>query len=375
VILKLTVLLILACLADLGLRRAPAALRHLMWCLALVSALVLPVGALYAPRIAGGAFVIHASSSAGALLASPAARFDWVMAMYLAGVAVLLSRLALDIVAANRLVRASRASVMPGVRVSDSATVPFAWGKIVVPETFENSPAVVAHELAHIERGDMWTSILARVACAVYWFHPLVWWAASRVRLEADRACDDAVLRRGFSDAGYAEDLVVAARSFAPSALAPGAVQRSELEIRVRHILADGVNRRKLGAAACCVAVLICIAVVSPLAVLSQQNTPLQGDEKVYRMSDGITPPRVLSKLDPEYTEDARAAKISGSVLLSLVVGSDGVARDIQVKQSLDPGLDANAVTAVQQWKFQPGTKSGEAVNVNATIEVNFRLL
>ena len=70
-----------------------------------------------------------------------------------------------------------------------------------------------------------------------------------------------------------------------------------------------------------------------------------------------------------------RAAKISGTVLLTLVVGSDGVARDIQVKRSLDPGLDANAIAAVQQWKFQPGTKDGEAVSVLATIEINYRLL
>ena len=68
-------------------------------------------------------------------------------------------------------------------------------------------------------------------------------------------------------------------------------------------------------------------------------------------------------------------AKIQGSVLLSVVIGSDGVARDIQVKQGLDSGLDNNAIAAVQNWKFQPGTKDGQPVRVQATIEVNFRLL
>ena len=50
------------------------------------------------------------------------------------------------------------------------------------------------------------------------------------------------------------------------------------------------------------------------------------------------------------------------------------VARDITVVRSLEPGLDDKAVSAVQQWKFQPGAKDGQAVDVKATIEVNFRL-
>jgi TonB family protein len=376
VILKLTVLLILACLADAALRRATAALRHLMWCLTLVSALALPLAGWYAPRIAGSAFVIRGSAAIGSLMASPAAKFNWVIPIYLAGVAVLLIRLALDVLAANRIVRESQATSLPRVRVSDRAIVPFAWGSIVVPAAFDRSPAVIAHEAAHIERGDVWTSLMARVACAVYWFHPLVWWAAARMRLEADRACDDAVLRSGFGDVGYADELVGIARSFAPSILAPGAVKKSQLELRVRHILAGGVDRRKLGFAAVVVAALTCIAVFSPLAALSQQfSQPAKGKLKIYKMSDGMTPPRVLYKLEPQYTEDARAAKISGPVILMLVVGSDGVARDIQVKQSLDPGLDQSAINAVQRWKFQPGVKDGQAVDVMATIEVNFRLL
>jgi periplasmic protein TonB len=117
------------------------------------------------------------------------------------------------------------------------------------------------------------------------------------------------------------------------------------------------------------VAVLICAAVFSPLAALSQQM-----DEKVYRVSKGMSAPRVLAKVDPQYTREARDAKISGTVLLSIVVGSDGVARDVKVIRSLDSGLDERAVFAVQQWKFQPGVRDGAAVSVRATIEVNFRL-
>ena len=99
-----------------------------------------------------------------------------------------------------------------------------------------------------------------------------------------------------------------------------------------------------------------------------------QSDDKTYRVGNGVSAPKVLKKSDPIYTQGATDSKIEGTVLLTIVVGSDGVARDIQVVRSLDAGLDSAAMAAVQNWQFQPGTKDGQAVSVKATIEVNFRL-
>lgn len=366
--LKLTVLMGFACLVDLMLRKAPAALRHLVWSLALASALLLPVGGLYAPRIAGPAFVIETAAVAGAMTIPE--QFNWIFAIYCAGVLVMLVRLGLDVLAANRLVRGARTTSLPGVLVSDDAVVPFAWGSIVVPSGLESWDAVVAHERAHLERRDVWTSLMARLACAVYWYHPLVWWAAGRMRLEADRACDDAVLRGGFRETGYAQNLVEIAKTFGTSVLAPGAVRRSQLEVRVRHILAGGVDRRRAGAAATGVAVALALFVLGPLSAISLQRA----EAKVYRVGDGISAPGLISKVDPQYSQKAKAAKIQGPVILALVVGADGLAHDIQVKKGLEPGLDANAIAAVRKWKFRPGAKAGTAVNVKATIEVNYKL-
>jgi len=102
---------------------------------------------------------------------------------------------------------------------------------------------------------------------------------------------------------------------------------------------------------------------------------PLAAGESIYRVGGGVAAPSVIFKKDPEYTEEARKAKWSGSVLLSLVVDKEGLARNIQVVHSLGLGLDEKAIEAVQQWKFKPGTKAGEPVNVVATIEINFKLL
>jgi periplasmic protein TonB len=114
---------------------------------------------------------------------------------------------------------------------------------------------------------------------------------------------------------------------------------------------------------------LISLIALAAGVALCQQNS-----DTVVKMGPGVTAPKVLQKVEPAYTKEATDAKIEGTVLLTVVIGSDGVARDIQVKRNLDPGLDNNAIAAVQSWRFQPGTKDGWAVNVAATIEVNFHL-
>ncbi len=99
------------------------------------------------------------------------------------------------------------------------------------------------------------------------------------------------------------------------------------------------------------------------------------GGGPVFRVGGGVSSPVVVVKIDPEYSEEARKVKLSGSVLLAIVVDTEGRARDIHVAKSLGMGLDEKAIEAVEKWRFKPGMRNGQAVNVRATIEVNFRLL
>jgi periplasmic protein TonB len=94
-----------------------------------------------------------------------------------------------------------------------------------------------------------------------------------------------------------------------------------------------------------------------------------------YRIGGGVSPPSILFKVEPEYSEEARKAKFQGTVLLYVVVDEKGLPRDIKVLRPLGLGLDQKAVEAVEKWKFTPGKKDGKPVPVQAQIEVNFRLL
>jgi TonB family protein len=93
------------------------------------------------------------------------------------------------------------------------------------------------------------------------------------------------------------------------------------------------------------------------------------------RVGGGVTAPSLIFKAEPQYTEEARAAKVSGTVLLKVVIDTDGGAKDIQVMNGLGMGLDEQAVIAVSRWRFKSGMKDGVPVPVQAAIEVNFRLL
>ena len=100
-----------------------------------------------------------------------------------------------------------------------------------------------------------------------------------------------------------------------------------------------------------------------------------QDAEPVYRVGKGVSPPGIIHKVEPQYSEEASKAGLVGKVLLQVVVGTDGKPRDIKVIRSLGLGLDENAIEAVGAWEFMPGNKDGQPVNVRVRIEVSFAQL
>jgi periplasmic protein TonB len=95
----------------------------------------------------------------------------------------------------------------------------------------------------------------------------------------------------------------------------------------------------------------------------------------VFRIGGDVSQPIPIYKIEPEYSEEARKAKYSGTVLLQVIIDKDGLTRDIHVIRPLGLGLDEKAIEAVAKWRFRPAMKGGHAVAVQANIEVNFRLL
>jgi periplasmic protein TonB len=94
----------------------------------------------------------------------------------------------------------------------------------------------------------------------------------------------------------------------------------------------------------------------------------------VFKVGGGISAPKPLSTPDPEYTEEARNAKTQGTCILWMIVDEQGHPRDIRIVRGLGFGLDAKAIDAVKQWRFEPAQKDGHPVNVQISVEVGFKL-
>jgi TonB family protein len=125
-------------------------------------------------------------------------------------------------------------------------------------------------------------------------------------------------------------------------------VQSQAKDIRIEHVAEVGARR---GAAA---------ASANPFRV---------------NAADGVKPPSLKFKVEPEYSDMARLAKLQGTVVLKIVVGTDGLAHDIQLLRGVGLGLDEKAAEAIVKWIFNPGSRNGQPVPVMATVEVNFKLL
>ncbi|MGH7561224.1 MAG: M56 family metallopeptidase [Gemmatimonadales bacterium] len=302
-ILKATLVFLLGGLAALLLHRRSAALRHLVWTATLAGALSVAVASPLLPdfrlRLKGwpsadplesekalttvndvASAAIEASGpvrTAAAPLRPSSSRTiqDLLPAFWLAGTLAILGWCVLGRLGLARLLRRAAAlrepdwlasleerrlaaGVAPPVRLFISPAVgsPATWGLlrpvIVLPPdavtwSAERRRVVLAHELAHIARGEGIANLIGWAACALYWWHPLVWLASRRLRIEAERAADDHVLARGVPAVEYAAHLLDVARGSRAMRLlgasAIGMARPSTLEGRLLAVLDDTRSR------------------------------------------------------------------------------------------------------------------------------------
>jgi TonB family protein len=295
---------------------------------------------------------------------------------------------------------------------------PMTWGvfrhTILLPSTGAEWPderrrMVLAHELAHVKRNDGLIQTVVQVACSVYWFNPLVWYAAHRVRVERELACDDQVLGIGTTAEDYAEHLIQIVRGLrgrrALSLAAVSMAQPSQLETRLVSLLDSRARRRKmskLGVIALCLLACAATAALAALGVATAvpmppvlvsatmpappapepepapkpaslpQRTRIGNGNSI--PNNAVVPPQVLESSLPEYTNEAVLANVEGVVTLEASVDAEGKVTVLRVIKGLGHGLDQNAINAVLSWKFKPALRGGAPVAAITQIEVDFKI-
>jgi beta-lactamase regulating signal transducer with metallopeptidase domain len=290
---KAALLLAVAGIGAALVRRGTAAARHQMWALGVVGALVVPILSGALPSLPLPSLLPAPTTDAGSSLLMPAifvtgerttgGGMDWVWWLaigWAAGTLLVSIRFVRGHLAAHRLARtaepacaeawlaanreaASALGIAGAIRLGRSEAVrsPMTMGvlrpRVILPAAADGwSPerlrAVLLHELGHVRRRDTLVQLGAQLACALYWWNPLAWLAAVRLRIEREHACDDLVLGAGIRPSSYAADLLEVARCVSrPEAAHAGAVcmaDRSWTEARLRRILDADAPRRPLGA-------------------------------------------------------------------------------------------------------------------------------
>jgi len=452
---KATLLLLFAGCVIPRLRRRSAAERHLLWAACLAAAALLPLLKLLLPEWQPGWMI----DVMGVLPTSPVQRTvgqdadivvraigiessawvigDWLSALWIAGIAVSMLRVAIDAMQLARLARAAgpvseRCSRLAGgiaralhlqrrVELLQSARgiIPVTWGihcpRILLPACADDwsddrARAVLAHELAHIVRGDWIVHVLAEMACAIYWFNPLFWIAKNRVCRESEHAADDVVLGLGVEGTEYAAhllDIVRAAQAPRVAWASTIAMARpSHLERRLAALLNAYANRSTATPRTLAASVVVTMLVVLPLAALGLKgvedlniqirtsNLPAiaegaapSGQDaattsvpqlRVVGLSEGAgatTRPEIIEYTTPPlYSDEARERGIEGIVILGARVEPDGRVSTARVVRGLGAGLDQNAIVALRQWRFRPGTRAGVPVATDTEVDIAFNL-
>lgn len=268
--LKTSVLLAIAGLLAIALRRQSAAFSHLLWTSALALCVLMPFAVLLLPS--------HILVTLPPPIPSPArggglgwGHLQWLLAVWLVGFSCILLR---ELFATFGLARWRRhaqpltssrwsatlariSTEIPRMRVFESTHIasPCTWGflrpVLLLPSAGNAWPesarhSALLHELAHVRRLDALSTLISRLACALHWYNPLVWLAAQRVRTLQERACDDAVLRAGAMPSEYAQFLLDVAAHMSgmsrPTRLAMG-MTHSPLRSRIVAILDPRATR------------------------------------------------------------------------------------------------------------------------------------
>jgi uncharacterized protein (TIGR03435 family) len=224
--------------------RHPAS-RHAVWTAVLIGMMVLPLVSVFAPQWKlpllpkkpetvtqiqvqesdkfsdAGAHEVRAHSVAAAQ--SQDLRSSWpapgtiVLWCYLAGMLAMVAWRVIGWMMLVRVIARSKALRLRRLRESADVLTPVTVGvlrpSVILPAGWLNwntdtKRAVLAHEFAHIRRGDRWIALLTRIAKCVYWFHPLAWWVSRQIADEAELSCDAVVLEKNGDPGGYSRILL-----------------------------------------------------------------------------------------------------------------------------------------------------------------------
>jgi len=298
--------------------------------------------------------------------------------------------------------RCKQSFSLAGVRILSSPSIsgPVTLGfwnpLLLVPPDFSASCpsqdflAALAHECAHIQRRDYQKNLFLEVATLPVAFHPATWMLKSRIAQTREMICDTMATKQLIDLRSYTRSLLRLATAIATTSRvsASHAIGIFDANILEKRIMILNVKKQhcssglKYGLIIPATLFLISVtAAGAAMAVVVEPDTSPQtsGQAKpydhVYRVGKDVTAPVPLASVEAEYPKSAsnQHGKFDGVCLVGLVVDPNGMPRDVHIIRSLRPDFDANAIKAVEKYRFTPANRHGKPVAVALRVEVNFK--
>ena len=277
-------------------------------------------------------------------------------------------------------------------RVSGPSTVGTSYPVLIVPPGFttesrmEDLDAAFAHEFAHVARHDFAKNLLYELISIPLSHHPVRWLTRARVLTSREVVCDARAAAAAHGNERYARSLLrLAAACITPPTTTPHAIgifdayslERRIMMLSTRPTYLKAPQRIAIVIAGFLVAILAggsALAMHVSLTGKSGSGVPQSSPEgHAARISGGVMAGNILSRVNPTYPKEARAAGVSGSVVLHAIIGKDGSIENLSVISGPDE-LRASAIDAVRQWTYRPYILNGEPVDVDTTITVNYQI-
>lgn len=235
--------------------------------------------------------------------------------------------------------------------------------------------ALILHELAHIRRLDTVTNILLVAVETILFYHPAVWWVSRQIRIEREHCCDDFAVSACGDAVVYVEALT-SLETLKPTSRLALAANGGRLKDRAARLLdAPAQSRRFSLSAVTGLALLSLVAGSVAVAQTAQTTRPAAASQAKKPGATGIRPVQETRSLPP-YPQESIRLNEQGTVTLSVTIGTDGaVSRASVFKPSGHPRLDDAAAQYVKShWRWHPATRAGKPVAATTRVAVHFKL-
>ncbi|GHE87678.1 M56 family metallopeptidase [Thalassotalea profundi] len=250
---------------------------------------------------------------------------------------------------------------------------------LILPTDFETrfdqeqQQLILAHEICHFDRNDIYWNLIAYLIVTLFWFHPMVWLAYARFCRDQETSCDHNVLARKQTESriNYSKALIKGVNkrpilSFAQLSFMNYGDKNMMLE-RINNIKLNP-KRSKLKAALLSITALILVSGVS----VAGNNQWIEGKKEIEFSTQINTNLEPIVRIEPKYPIQAARDEIEGAVLLKFDVDLDGSTKNISVLTSVPEYVfNKVSITALEKWKYKPDSQKVLKDNV---VQLDFRM-